>query len=73
MLIYKFKETVLKIAQEKGMKLYDSHESLLWEIDKELKEGKITVEEAVERLKEHKDFRLNFTSDDFKEIIEATK
>ena len=73
MSIYKFEETVKQIAAEKGMKLYGSHNDLLWQIKKDLENRDITVDEVTEKLKENKDFRLNFSRDDFEHIVRAIK
>jgi tellurite resistance protein len=69
---YNFRETVVKIAESREIKLYDFQKDFLWEIENDLKKNRITAEEAIEKLKEDKDFS-KLTNDDFEEIVDAIK
>jgi tellurite resistance protein len=69
---YNFREAVVKIAGNREIKLYDFQKDFLWEIENDLKKERITAEEAIEKLKEDKDFS-KLTNDDFEEIIDAIK
>ena len=71
--IYDFEDAVKKVAEERGVDLYASHEDLILKIKKALENNTITLEEIAEKLKEHEDFRLKFIPDDFKKILDATK
>ncbi|MFA5993740.1 MAG: hypothetical protein WC823_02145 [Parcubacteria group bacterium] len=71
--IYKFEETVKEIVGEKGMSLFGSHTDLLWQIKKDLESREISADEVPEKMKENKDFRLNFSRDDFETIVKAIK
>lgn len=71
--VYKFKETVEEIAEKKEFKLYNSHEDLIREIVGELEAKTMDASEAVAKLRENKDFKNNFSSDDFDTIEYETK
>ncbi len=73
--IYKFEETVEKIATAREVKLYDTHKRLLRQIKKDLESREITAEDVPDRLKDNDDFKFkfNFSSDDFKAIVSAIK
>ena len=67
---YKLEEVVRNKAREKGISLYGSHNDLLRDIKKGMESGELTSEEQIiEKLKTHKDFRLNLGREDFEEII----
>jgi hypothetical protein len=59
---------VIEMAAERGVGLYGSHKDLLWRIKKDLNDGKISMEDVIRMLKDNKDFRLNFSGDDFDKI-----
>ncbi len=65
---YKLKDAVERTAVEREVELLGSHKDLLWKIEKALKNRDITTEEAIDMLKENKDFRLHFKEDDFIKI-----
>ncbi|EKE10790.1 MAG: hypothetical protein ACD_15C00202G0012 [uncultured bacterium] len=73
MSIYKFEETVRKIAQERGVEIIGSNDRAVWQIKKDLENKKITPDEVPEKLKEQKDFRLKFSRDDFEAVVRAIK
>lgn len=71
--IYNFEDVVKKVAEEREVGLYGSHEDLILKIKKALENKELTPEEITEKLKENEDFRLKFSIDDFKKIVDATK
>lgn len=74
MYAFKLKEVVRKKAEEKEIKMYDSHEDLLDEIEKGIKAGEINDMESLRSaLKKHEDFRLKFGLQDYEDIAEELR
>jgi hypothetical protein len=71
--IYKFRDVVEAIAKEKEISLFGTHDNLLRQIKKDIEDKKITPDEVPDKMKDHKDFRLNFSRDDFEKIVRAIK
>lgn len=68
---YKVEEKILEIAKAREVEILNSQDSAIRSVKKALEGGETEVSKLMEILKDNKEFRLNFSSDDFRAIAKV--
>lgn len=73
MLVYKVEEKIKEIAKAREVIIYASQDNAIRSVKKALENGETDVDKLVSILKDIKEFRLNFSSDDFRAIAKVIR